>query len=260
MSNQGHSKNEILETIHHLRTIHGQFSDREISGDNLNTILTASIRAANSSARQCYSIVVVKDRDKMKKVCGFAGSRTLVFCADYNRLIDVANHMNMDFHASGIVPFVTAGMDAMLAAQTAAIAAKSLGIDSLFTNGLHRGDLSRVYQLLDLPDKYCFPMTALVLGYPDNEPKERKGRYDGPGLIHYNTYQRATNEELNHLIDFYDNPENNMWLNDDWLKKGYKHYFSWFFSNWSLRASIGKEKKARSQMTEILESSCFLDS
>ena len=42
--------NETLKTIHSLRTIHGNFSDQEVSSEDLNTILEACVRAANASA------------------------------------------------------------------------------------------------------------------------------------------------------------------------------------------------------------------
>ena len=53
--------NETLKTIHSLRTIHGNFSDKAVPDDTIRLIIGASVRAANASAYQSYSIVVVKD-------------------------------------------------------------------------------------------------------------------------------------------------------------------------------------------------------
>jgi len=102
-----------------------------------------AIRAANASARQSYSVIVVEDRKIMKKLCGFPGSKSLLFCVDFNRIADMAGYLNNEFQG-----------------------AKSLGIDSLFTNGIHRGDAERVFDILELPQEYCFPLIALILGYP----------------------------------------------------------------------------------------------
>ena len=77
--------------------------------------------------------------------------------------------------------FVTGSTNTILAAQTAVIAAKSLGIDSLLTNGVHRGDMERLWEMLGLPRQYCFPLIALVLGYAAKEPAYQKGRLSGPG-------------------------------------------------------------------------------
>ena len=39
------------------------------------------MRAANASNMQCYSIVVVRDRQMMQKLCGYRGSRLLLYLA-----------------------------------------------------------------------------------------------------------------------------------------------------------------------------------
>jgi nitroreductase len=248
--------NEILKTIHSLRTIHGNFTSQEVKDEDVKTILDACVRAPNASARQSYSIIVVKDRDLMGKLSGFVGSRTLIFCVDYNRILDTAKHLNHSFSADGTVSFVTGGIDTILAAQTAAIAAKSIGIDSMFTNGIHRGDMTRVYKLLDLPEKYCFPMIALVLGYPDQEPSYQKGRLGGAGIIHYDKYHKTTTEELDELARQYDDPDVHLGLNDEWKKEDLGHYLDWFYTVWSTR---GGKPDGKSQMAEILENAGFMD-
>ena len=116
----------------------------------------------------------------------------------------------------------------MLAAQTAVIAAKSLGVDSLLTNGIHRGDLERAWGILGLPQRACFPLIALLLGYPKAEPARRMGRLRGSGVVHYETYRRATSPELDRLVAQHDDGRSNLALNDTWRAKGYSHYLDWF--------------------------------
>ncbi|MEN6369378.1 MAG: nitroreductase, partial [Thermotogota bacterium] len=137
--------NETLRTIHSLRTIHGDFSERDVTEADLTTILEASVRTANASARQSYAIVVLDDRAKMKDLFFYRGSRALIYCVDYTRIAALAKHLGHEFSCDDIVGFITGTMDTMLAAQTAVIAAKSLGIDSMITNGLHRNSLDKVY-------------------------------------------------------------------------------------------------------------------
>jgi nitroreductase len=177
--------NETPKTIRSLRTIHGNFLDKPLPESDLQTILQATIRAANASNMQSYSIVVVKDRAKMKAVCTYQGSCMLLYCVDFNRLRASAESLGYSYFPDNIEEFVIASINASLAAQTAVITAKSMGIDSLVTNGIHRGDMERVWKLLDLPQTYCFPLIALVLGYPTEEPPYQMGRLDGPGVIHY---------------------------------------------------------------------------
>lgn len=254
--------NETLKTIHSLRTVHGDFSNQEISSDDLESILSAAVRTANSSARQCYSIVVIEDHEAMRDICGCAGSKVLIFCVDYTRLVDLADALGYEYHAEGLGWFTTGSTDAILAAQTAAIAAKSLGIDSLFTNGIHRGDIDRIYRLLDLPEKHCFPLIALVLGYPKQEPTHRTGRLCGPGLVHHGTYHRLTPEETEVMIAEYDDSNKGLGL-ACWNREEYGHYLDWFFESWSAcpRKGDAMAVSARNrapQMPELLARAGFL--
>lgn len=228
--------NETLETIHSLRSIHGNFSSKEVTREDLETILNACLRAANASARQSYSVIVVEDRAVMKECLGYEGSKALIFCVDYNRIVNTAKHMNHTFQVEDIIAFITGSVDTTLAAQTAAIAAKSLGIDSLFTNSIHRGDITRVYKQFQLPEKHCFPLIALILGYPTKEPEDLKGRLK-KGVIHYNKYHNLTGQELDEIMQDYDNPQKHLGSIDNWKEQGFSHYLDWFYEAWSVRGA-----------------------
>ena len=244
--------NETLQTIHALRTIHGDFSDKQVSDDDLATIVEASVRAASASARQSYSIVIVDDPETMNELCGYRASRLLLYCVDFNRIGDLAAHLGCSYDETELVSFVTGTIDTMLAAQTAAIAAKSLGIDSFFTNGVHRGDMRRIYEILDLPEKGCFPLIALLLGYAADEPAFQKGRLSGAGVVHRGRYQRLSEEEAAALVAEHDDPERHLGLVSDWKEQGHEHYLEWFYKDWSGPMDA-------SQFYEILGRAGFLE-
>jgi FMN reductase (NADPH) len=250
--------NPTLDTLQSLRTIHGSFSDQTISSEDVATILETATRAANASNRQSYSIVDVKDPEMMAQLTGYQGNRLLLFCVDFNRLTATAARLGHEYPLRGVAPFLTGAIDTTLAAQTAAIAAKSLGIDSLFTNGIHRGDVQRVYDLLNLPEKLCFPLIALILGYPaqDDESKALRGRLTGPGVIHQGTYQAPTDDELQAIIEAYDDPRTELGLAVPWKEKGFDHFLDWFFEVWSSR---GPASDGRSQLFQRLIDAGFLD-
>ncbi len=247
--------NATLETLRRLRTIHGDFLDKPIPDSALEEILEATVRTANASNMQSYSIVVVKDRQRMKDLCGYAGGCLLLYCADYSRLKGAAEALGQPYAPDGVVSFVTAALNATLAAQTAVIAAKAQGIDSLLTNGIHRGDMERVWRLLDLPKTHCFPLIALVLGYAAHEPAYRAGRLRGAGVIHYGKYRHATKEETLAMIAQYDDQKARLTLNDDW-RKSHKHYLDWYFQTWSQRA--GGPAQQESQMLQLLKRGNFV--
>jgi nitroreductase len=241
--------NETLQTIRSLRTIHGNFSRRDVPAEDLQTILEACMHAANASARQSYSIVVLEDRQTMAKL-GYVGSKALIFLVDYNRIIDAAEYLGKPFHSREIVSFITGSIDTVLASQTAAIAAKSLGIDSMFTNCIHRVPLEDVYALLNLPGENCFPLIELILGYPQTEPVFQKGRLSGNGIIHYGRYHRLNPEELSAMAAEYDDKDKHLGLTENWGDLGFSHYLEWFFEKWSGETPNDKQREFYSVLLE----------
>ncbi len=225
--------NETLRTIHSLRTIHGDFSERDVTEADLTTILEASVRTANASARQSYAIVVLDDRAKMKDLFFYQGSRALIYCVDYTRIAALAKHLGHEFSRADIIGFSTGTIDTMLAAQTAVIAAKSLGIDSMITNGLHRNSLDKVYEALKLPATSCFPLATVVLGYPRQEPPYQKGRLDLDAVVHRGEYHAHTEAQLDKIVAQYDDPTRHIGMIPNWQEQGFLHYLDWFYTKWT---------------------------
>ncbi|MFX0005876.1 MAG: nitroreductase family protein [Candidatus Hermodarchaeota archaeon] len=246
--------NETIKTILSLRSIRN-YSEKKISEENLNLIIRASVRAANASGRQSYSIIVVDDKHLLKKYF-YTADKGLLYCVDFNRIIDAAKYLNHTYALNSLRFFITGTTDTILAAQTATIAAKSLGIDSLFTNSVHREDLNLVYKDFNLPEKFCFPLIALCLGYAAEEPKYLKGRLTNSGVIHYNRYHRLDDQELNNLIQEYDDEHKRIGLTwESWQKMGFKHYLDWFYTRWS--REIPQEKLKEFHL--ILKKTGFID-
>lgn len=247
--------NETLNSIRGLRTIHGNFLDKKIPEEALQTILRASVRAANTTNMQNYSIIVVKDRERMKQVCTYQGSCLLVFCADYNRIKTLAKHLGHSFFPDNMNRFCLASIDAILAVQTAAITARSLGIDYLITNGIHRGDMNRHWKLLDLPEKHCFPLIAMVLGYPTAEPAFKKSRLHGPGIIHYEKYHRLTKDETEEMVRQYNDPEQHLALERPMAAQS-EPYLDWIFTKWM---PAPKPTDEETQILRFLKRSGFVE-
>lgn len=227
--------NETLNILFNLKSVRN-YTKEEIRKEDLDLILNAAIRAANSGNRQVFSIIVIDDNKLLEKYF-YGANKALVFIVDFNRWFDLARHLGYRIEESidGMRGFTISSMDAMLAAQSAAIAAKSLGIGSLFTTTLHRQDLFEVYKFLGLPEKYCFPYLSLCLGYSDEESKPLKGRVK-KGVIHYRKYQSLSQEELDEQILEYDNEANNLGLSSAQQQRkeeGFDHYLSFYFANWS---------------------------
>jgi nitroreductase len=250
--------NKVLETIHNLRSIHGNFTSREITESDLKTILEAAVQAATASARQSYSIIIVDDHNDMREYLQYAGSKALIFCVDYTRLVATAEYLNYHLEKNGVIDFITGSTDTILAAQTAAIAAKSLGIDSLFTNSIHRKDLSKFYQKFNLPSQYCFPLITLILGYAREENHPQRGRLSGPGVIHFQKYKNLSDVEIQKIVDDYNDPARNMGLvfRPETIKTS---YMDWFFNIWLKPENEQQNHQKQTEIFQLLKDSGFLD-
>jgi nitroreductase len=224
--------NETIKVIDNLRSVR-DFSDKEITKGNLETILNSAIRAANASSRQDYSIIVVENKEVLGKLF-YGANKGLLFCVDFTRLVDTAHELNYEYNPGNIWDYLCSSTDAILAAQTAAIAAKAIGIDSIFTNSIHRAELPKIYELFNLPKEYCFPLIALGLGYSKSEAEFRKGRLK-TGVIHYHKHKRMTSEDIADIVQQYEDFENTGLggPTDRFSEIGVKDYFEFFFTKWS---------------------------
>lgn len=248
--------NETLRTIHALHSTHGDFSERAVSDADLDTILAATVRAASASNSQSYAIVVSRDADKIQKLTTYRAGCLLLYCADDTRLTDTAKYMGYESFPGTAGEFVWASTNTILAAQTAVIAARSLGIDSLLTNGIHRGDMERVWEILELPRQGCFPLIALLLGYGRTTPAVKRGRLEDKGVVHREKYQRLSKDELKELVRTYDDPNRHLGLIEDWEKQGYKHYLDWYYKEWE---GQNGPPTSESQLLRLLKRSGYLN-
>ena len=212
-------KNETLNVIMQRRSVRA-YTDQEISQAEKDTILDATMRAPTAGNMMLYSIIEVENqllKDQLAVSCDdqpfiAKSPYVLLFVADYQRWVDIfiADHAPERAIEIGLEPrmpqegdLMLAVCDALIAAQTAVIAAESLGIGSCYI-----GDIMEHYQLhqkmFNLP-KYALPIALLCFGYPQPGllSKSLVERFDRKFIIHRNTYQHleATALEANGTAD-----------------------------------------------------------
>lgn len=172
--------NETIGAIQNRRSVRA-YQDRPVKRDTVDLIIRSAMRAPTAGNMMLYSIIEIENqtiKDKLAVSCDnqpFIAKAPLVllFLADYQRWFDVfiASDVRSYCEAEGKklrLPgegdLLLACCDALIAAQTAVIAAESLGIGSCYI-----GDIMENYEyhkeLLDLP-QYAFPIALLCFGYP----------------------------------------------------------------------------------------------
>ena len=139
---------ETINTINKRRSIRA-YEKKSISAEEKNTIINSTLRSPTAGNMMLYSIIEVADqtiKEKLVKSCDnqpfIARSPfVLLFLADYQRWMDYFKVSDVEslIEREDITPrmpqvgdLMLACCDALIAAQTAVIAAESIGIGSCY--------------------------------------------------------------------------------------------------------------------------------
>jgi FMN reductase (NADPH) len=193
--------NDVIASILNHRSIR-HFEDRELTDEQIKTIVSCAQAASTSSYIQAYSIIGIKDKEKKKKLAELAGNQKyvetnghfLIFCGDLHR-----HEMIGKIEGKHVIPsiestekFMVALIDAALAAQNAAIAAESMGLGICYIGGI-RNNLEGVKELLKTP-KRVIPLFGMAIGYP-SKTTDLKPRLPFEHIYHEDQYEQ--DEEVN---------------------------------------------------------------
>jgi nitroreductase len=204
--------NTVIETILKRKSVRA-YEKKPISAEVRSELLQATLRAPTAGNLMLYSIVEVTDqriKNKLVKTCDnqpFIARAPLVwlFLADYQRWFDyflvsdveqLCEQKKTPMRKPEEGDLFLACCDALIAAQTAVIAAESLGLGSCYI-----GDIMENYEvhreLFNLP-KYVFPICLLCFGYPTRQQNEREQttRFQQKFIIFENQYRRLIGEEF----------------------------------------------------------------
>lgn len=153
-----------------------KFTDEPISDEVVEDIISAALSTATSSNLQGTTVIRVRDTAKRAAIAEVAGGQTyietcpafFVWCADLHRSAVACEMGGGELSAGMTEHFVIATVDCALAAQSAVVAAESLGLGICYIGAI-RNDPQTVADLLDLPDQ-VYPVFGLCLGWPDQDP------------------------------------------------------------------------------------------
>ncbi|PSB35250.1 NADPH-dependent oxidoreductase [Stenomitos frigidus] len=224
--------NETLTTLLSHRSVRAYRPD-SLPSQTLETLVAAAQSAATSSNLQTWSVVAVEDLARKATLAQLAGNQAhirqcplfLVWLADLARLHHLASQRRLPTDGLDYLEmFVTATIDATLAAQNATIAAESLGLGTVYIGGI-RNQPERVAETLQLPP-HLFAVFGLCVGYPDEaKPAAIKPRLPQAAVLHRETYdlaqQEAAIDQYNEVMQqFYD--AQNMSVAGDWVEHSLK--------------------------------------
>jgi nitroreductase len=197
--------NPTIETLMQRRSVRA-YDSRPIETDVKDAIIDAALRSPTAGNLMLYSIIEVNDTEKKNTLARTCDNQPFIACApwvllfladyqrwnDYFRICDVEDFcgrsgLNLRTPEEG--DLMLACCDAIIAAQTAVIAAEALGVGSCYI-----GDIMENYEahqaLFKLP-RYTFPICLVCFGYPHKkvEKQQQTSRFDRRFIVFQDNYK-----------------------------------------------------------------------
>ena len=204
-----HEGNPVLRQLMARKSVRA-YERGSIPEEDVRDILEAAVQAPTAGNMTLYTIIRVTDEEKKRalaKSCDnqpFIASAplVLVFCADYKRWFDLFGTLELGeaLRRPGEGDFMLAALDAVIAAQSAVVAADALGYGSCYIGDiLENCETQRA--ILGLPE-YVKPVCMAVFGRPTAQQKERvkPKRFAVEDVVHENEYRAASPERMRAML------------------------------------------------------------
>ena len=194
---------EILTHIHSHKSIRKYKSD-PVPEAVLNRILEASLRGSSSGNMQSFSVIVTADAQKKQELFKphfeqamvLEAPLILTFCSDFHRMREWLKLRGARDNFTNYFSFMIGAIDAVIAAQNAALAAEAEGLGICYM-GTTLASSEQIGSILKCPSNVV-PVTGFVMGYPNESPALRD-RLPLKGIVHRESYRDYSADEINEI-------------------------------------------------------------
>jgi nitroreductase len=185
------------------RTIR-KYESREVEEKLLQRILTAGTRASTTGNMQVYSIIVTRDAETKKRLAPAHFNQPMVteapvvltFCADFHRFNLWCRQRDAEPGYDNFLSFMTAAVDAIIAAQTVCSAAEEEGLGICYL-GTTTYNADKIIEVLKLPEGVV-PVATVTMGWPAVIP-DQPDRLPLGAVVHYDQYNDFTPDLIDEL-------------------------------------------------------------
>lgn len=154
------------------RRVTRRYTDQDVPDALLNGLLAAAQSAPAKSDLQQFSIVVMRDRPRIKQIADWIGTMDwiatapvfLVWCGDMRRGQRLCDLNGMRHANNNLDTFLNTAVDCSLAMGQFIAAAELIGLGTCPISYV-RSHIERVSPLLGLPDG-VYPVAGLAVGWP----------------------------------------------------------------------------------------------
>lgn len=170
-----------------------RFKPKALSMELLQMLCAIALSSPSKSDLQQRDIVIVRDREKHKKLAEMIGQEwipdapeLLIFCGNNKRQRQIHEWRDKPFENDHLDAFFNPAVDAGIAMQAFVTAAESVGLGCCPISGI-RNDCEIINDVLELPD-YVFPVVGLGVGWPSAKG-HMSVRLPLQGTVHVDTFK-----------------------------------------------------------------------
>lgn len=246
-----------MKSINTRKTIR-KYSDKPVSDELLNRLLSEAMRTQTMGNLQLYSVVVTRSAEMKQKLAPAHFNQPMVtqapvvltVCADFNRTTKWAECRKAHPGYDNILSFLNAATDALLYTQTFCNLADEEGLGYCFL-GTTVYNPQQIIDTLKLP-RLVMPVATITLGWPDENPP-LTDRLPIESIVHSETYTDYTPE----LIDKYYAEKESLPENQEFMKINDKETLAQIFTD--IRYTKKDNEAMSATMLETLRKQGFLE-
>ena len=190
----------FMENLTTRRTIR-QYSEKEVSEELLNRLMTEAARTQTMGNLQLYSVVVTRSAEMKAKLAPAHFNQPMVtqapvvltICADFHRTTRWCEERKAQPGYDNFLSFVNAAIDALLFTQTLCNLMDEEGLGYCYL-GTTIYQPQQIINILQLP-KLTMPVATLTVGWPAEEPP-LTDRLPLESFTHSETYRDYTAADI----------------------------------------------------------------
>ena len=246
-----------MKTLNERRSIR-KYSDREVSNELLDRLLSEAERTPTMGNLQLYSVVVTRSKEMKEKLSPAHFNQPMIegapvvltFCADFRRTSLWAENRKAVPGYDNFLSFMNAATDALLYCQTFTNLAEEAGLGTCFL-GTTVYMPKLIIDILKLP-KLVMPIATITIGWPDENPAQ-SDRLPLASIVHSEIYHDYTPAD----IDKYYKEKEELPENKHFVEINHKETLAQIFTD--IRYTKKDNEAMSKGLIEALKQQGFLD-
>ena len=235
-----------------------QYSDKEVSSELLNRLMTEAGRTQTMGNLQLYSVIVTRNEEMKERLAPAHFNQPMVkqapvvltICADFRRTTRWCEERKAQPGYNNFLSYQNAAIDALLYTQTLCNLMDEEGLGYCYL-GTTVYQPQQIIDALELP-QLVMPVATLTVGWPAEEPP-LTDRLPMESFVHEETYHDYTSQD----IDKYYHEKENLEGNRHFCEINHKETLAQIFTD--IRYTKKDNEAMSATLLETLKKQGFID-